>query len=155
MLARDRTPNPEWPKIKVEFICLHEGGEPGVAPAKLDIGLKQCHQTSMSTPFPVSAFCYVGFILYRLPTLIEKYLGLHLPRFKFRRIDRCLITSSYWENLSAPYWFWWGVMCSCLNQSQWPEKWNWLGQNWAPHLEIWMVLQEAFLYRKMKAFWQC
>lgn len=52
MLASDRTPNPEWPKVTMEFISLHEGCEPGVTPATLDLRAQ-----TMSSDLSVVTFC--------------------------------------------------------------------------------------------------
>ena len=58
MLARDKTPNPEWAKVKMEFISLHEGGEPGVAPAKLDLRAQ-----TMSSDLSVNTISCLCFLL--------------------------------------------------------------------------------------------
>lgn len=90
------------------FISLLVGGEPGVPSTKLDLRAQAISSDLRVSPLSVFAFCYIGFILHRLPTLTEEHIGLHHPRFKSGRIERCLISSSCWESLSVSYWLWWG-----------------------------------------------
>ena len=87
-------------------------------------GPKQCHQTSVSASRPVSAFCYVSSASFftGFPHSL-RHICSHVPRFKSRRVGKCLISRSCIDHLSASV----GsdqVMCSSLNQSQWPETWN-------------------------------
>lgn len=58
MLARNWTPKPEWLKVKMEFISLHEGGEPGVPPAKLDLRTQ-----TMSSALSVNTISCLCFLL--------------------------------------------------------------------------------------------
>lgn len=118
MLARGRTPNPEWTKVKMEFISLHEGGEPGVAPAKLDLRAQ-----TMSSDLSVNT---VSCLCFQLCWLHSSQVS-HTYWEIFRLISSQVHVQ---ENRQVPHFFFWqflrksvhligsdGIMCACLSQS--------------------------------------
>lgn len=156
VLAHDRKPNPDWPKVTMEFTSLHERDESGVAPAKLDLGA-QTVSSGLSVVIASSLcflLCQLSFFLLWLPTLTEKYLftspqvqvqeDREMPHFhKLQRQSQCIC------------WFWPShtLISEPIIVARDTECCDWLDQSWGPHLELWMVSLEALLYRRMKEFW--
>lgn len=156
VLAHGRKPNPDWPKVEMEFISLHERDESGVAPAKLDLGA-QTMSSDLSIIITSSLcflLCQLSFFLYRLPTLMDKYLFTS-PKFKSWRIEKCLYFQKLQRQSQCICWFWPGLVLISepIIVARDMECYDWLDQSWGPHLELWMVSLEALLYRRMKEFW--
>lgn len=144
MLWSDRTPNLHRPNMEMEFMSLREHR---AAPTKLEGGA----QTTSSDLRIITTSC-LCFSFHGLHMLTEKYLGLCLSRFKTRRRERWLITSSCREKsqcillvLTGPYAHPWANHNGQRNGLLWLA-----GPEWRSTPG---VSQEAFFCRRTKDFW--
>lgn len=82
VLAGDRIPNPDGPKVKMEFISLHERDESRVAPAKLDLGVQ-----TMSSDLGVIITSCLCFLLCQLHSSQASHTHWEIFMFTYSQVQ--------------------------------------------------------------------